>query len=328
MPALSPRDLKAQAAQRLRENGSNARSLVLLHTGAVVLLNLLSSGLSLYLDEQIGGTGGLSGLETRSLLQTIQTVLQAVVTLVSPFWSAGFVALALGWAVGRTGSKETLLEGFRRFLPVLSYELLVSLMSFFLMLATGYAAGMIFALTPFFDSLSQVLEPVLASGTMDLSLVPMEQLMDAYMPFLLMWLVILIPFGLMLYYGLRPGMYLVMGQPRMGAFRAISTSLRAMRGNRRQLLKLDLSYWWYYVLEILTMLVGYLDVLLPTLGINLPYTPMVWFFVFLILYGALELGLHLWKKPEVETAYALACTRIIQDCPMSRGIVPHESQPD
>lgn len=312
MPALSPRDLKAQAVRQLGENGSNARQLVLLHTGAVVLLSLLSSGLNIYLDEQIGGTGGLGGLQTRSLLQTIQTVLQTSVTLFSPFWSAGFVALALGWAAGREGSKGTLLEGFRRFSSVLSYEVLVSLMSFLLMLATGYAAGLVFSLTPFFDSLSQLLEPVLAAGTMDLSTIPTDQLLEAYAPFLLMWLVVLIPCAAVLFYSLRLGRYLIMGQPRMGAFRAVSTSLRAMRGNRLQLLKLELSYWWYYVLELLAMLVGYLDVLLPVLNIDLPYTPVVWYFVFLALYGVLELGLHLWKKPEVETVYALACTQLIQ----------------
>ena len=75
MAVFSPRDLKESAAQKLSEASYDPKKLVLIHTGLIVALNLAVNGLNLYLSEQIGTTGGLSGLGLRSVLQTAQTIL-------------------------------------------------------------------------------------------------------------------------------------------------------------------------------------------------------------------------------------------------------------
>lgn len=306
MVSFTPRGLKSQTRDRLRDKGSNARQLVLIHTGVTVLFSLISSGLNIYLDQQISTTSGLSGLGARSFLQSVQTIVQYVSTLFSPFWSAGFLFAALIWAADRKPQTKDLLFGFRRFTSVLSYELLLSLISFFLMMGTGYLSGLIFSLTPFSDPLIELLEPIVASQTMDLSLVDMNALVSAYIPFLIFWMLVFIPVITVFLYSLRLSIYLILDHPRMGALRAMATSAVAMKGRKFQLFRLDLSFWWYYALESLLVIVCYLDVILPLLGITLPFNSTVGYFVFLALYGILQLVLHLWKKPEVEVSYALA----------------------
>lgn len=312
MVSFTPRGLKSQTRVRLQRNGRNARQLVLLHTGVVVLFSLISSGLNIYLDEQISTTGGLSGLGARSVLQTIQTIVQYASTLFSPFWSAGFLFAALIWAADRKPQTRDLLYGFRRFSSLLSYELWLSLVSFFLMMGTGYASGLLFSLTPFSDPLVELIEPIIASGTLDLSLVAMDELVSAYIPFIVIWMLVFIPVITVFLYSLRLSKYLILDHPGMSAMRAMSASAVAMKGKKIQLFKLDLSFWWYYALEAILVVVCYLDVILPLLGITLPFNPTVGYFVFLALYGVLQLVLHLWKKPEVEVTYALAYRFITQ----------------
>lgn len=312
MIPLLPREQKKQAQSLLHSQGQSTKQLVLIHTGVVVLLSLFSSGLNLYLDDQIGATGGLSGLGLRSVLQTIQTIAQYAITLFSPFWSAGFLAAALAWADGKTATGKTLLSGFRRFSSILNLQILRSLLYLALCLATGYIAGLLFTMTPYAAPLLALLEPAVTSGILDLTLIDSAALLQAYTPFLLLWLVILIPVALFFFYSLRLSLYLIVDHPRMGAMRAMAASVQAMRGQKKQMLRLDLSYLWYYILEAALLIVCYLDLILPLMGITLPANPTVLFFVFLGLYGVLQLCLHLWKKPEVDTTYALVYRKIIQ----------------
>lgn len=306
MISFTPRGLKAQTHDRLRDNGQNARQLVLIHSGLVVVLSLITSGLNIYLDEQIGSTGGLGGLGTRSMLQTLQTMLQYGTSLFSPFWSAGFTMVTMIWASDRRPDQKDLLYGFRRFTSVLSYELLLGLMTFFLMMGTGYISGLLFSLTPYSDALFELITPFVESGIIDLSQIPMDQLLSAYTPFMLMWMAVFIPAIIIFLYNRRLSIYLILDHPQMGALRAMATSTAFMRGRKRQLFKLDLSFWWYYLLEFILVLVCYLDVILPLLGVSLPFNATIGYFVFLALYGVLQLGLHLWKKAEIGVTYALA----------------------
>lgn len=306
MIPFRPKEIQSQARDRLRDNGTQAWQLVLIHTGVIVLISLLSNGLHFYLDEQISSTGGLSGLGTRSMLQTLQTMLQYASTLFAPFWSAGFLTVSMIWAANGLPQSKDLLYGFRRFRSILSYELLLCLMCFFVIMGSGYLTGFLFSFTPFAAPLIELLEPVVNSGTMDLSVIPEDQLIAAYLPFLIMWILVMIIPLTRLLYTLRLSLYFLLDHPDMSAIRAMMTSSGAMRGRKFQMFKLDLSFWWYYLLESLLVIVCYLDMILPLFGISLPFSETFGYFLFLALYGILQIILHIWKKPEVATSYALA----------------------
>lgn len=306
MTSFTPKGLKTRARECLRNFGSNAHQLILIHTGVVVLLSLISSGLHFYLDNQISSTGGLSGLSTRSFLQTLQTLMQYATTLFTPFWSAGFLTVAMLWSSERRAENKDLLHGFRRFGSIISYEFLLSILTVFLMLGTGYGAGILFSMTPYADTLMDLISPILSSGTMDLSLIPADALLPAYLPFLFIWSLIAIPVLTFFFYSIRFALYLILDHPQIGAMRAMAVSAAVLRGKKMQLFRLDLSFWWFYAMEALLLIVCYLDMILPALGISLPFSSTAGYFIFLALYGILQLLLHLWKKPEIETAYALA----------------------
>ena len=83
------------ASRRSLERNPQAGKAILLHTGVVALVSLVVSGLSLLLEEQIAGTGGLGGVQTRSLLSTLQSLLYLGQIIFLPFWQIGYLFFTL-----------------------------------------------------------------------------------------------------------------------------------------------------------------------------------------------------------------------------------------
>ena len=314
MAILNPKIIKAHAAHRLSAAAPDPRRIILLHSGVVVLINLLSSGISIYLDSQIGTTGGLSGLGTRSILHTMHTFLRYTTLFFTPFWSAGIVFAALGRASGTQVGPKSLLTGFRRISSILSHQLLLMLLYFLIGFGCANVASILFTMTPLSADLISLLESMQAEGTLTMAAIealPADTLIRAFLPMLVIYLAILIPSLIYLLYNLRLTIFLIMSGSQMSAMRAMLTSAAAMRGHKLQMVKLDLSFWWYYLAQAALMVILYADVLLQMMGFDLPFDPIFSFFATLIVYCVLELALHLWKKAEVETAYALAFQRIV-----------------
>ena len=312
MTTLDPRTLHTEAQERLDAAHTDPRRLVLIHTGLVLLLSLLGNGLSLFLDSQISTTGGLSGLGTRSFLQTLQALISYSTMLFTPFWSAGFLLVAIRWATNAPAKPRDLLSGFRRFTAVLAYQLLLTVGVFLLAQPCFYIASFIFALTPYAEPMLELLEPVLTSGSLDaLESISMEAVWNVYTPMLIIFAVIMIPITIVLSYYLRLSQYFIMDAPGTGGFRSALLSFKAMGGHVLQMVRLDLHFWWYYLLEVLLTVICYLDYLLPMLGFTLPVDSTAAYFITLVVYSILEIALHLWKKAEIDTTYALAYRRII-----------------
>ena len=149
---------------------------------------------------------------------------------------------------------------------------------------------------------------------MNLALLPAEALAEAMIPMLVLVLVIFVPLYTWLSYGFRLALYLVMDDAASGV-QAHFVSLRLMRGYKWQMLKLDLSFWWYYALLGLTAVVGYLDLILALLGISVPIDATVLYFVTMGAYCLMQIALALWKKCPVDAAYALAWEAIVHPEP-------------
>ena len=86
-----------------------------------------------------------------------------------------------------------------------------------------------------------------------------------------------------------------------------------MWGETLPLLKMDLSFLWFYGLEALITLVYYLDMILPAVGIALPGAKEIWMVVSFLVYGALNLLLYKWKKGYVDVTYAVAYETVKQE---------------
>lgn len=313
METLKPRELKQQAAQRLEQTNANPKQLVLIYTGLIVLLNLLVNGLNFVLSERIDATGGLSGLGTRSVLQTVQTLLSYFSMFFTPFWEAGFLFAMISIARGLDAQPKSMLRGFQRFGRVLSYVFWQMLILIALCFGLMYVVVFLFALTPFAEDfveavlpLMQNSEALLPDGTINMELLPVGELFRAMIPMFVIYAAILIPVYAYICYHLRLTSFLLVEGQSRSTFGSMGASVKLMKGHKWQMLKLDLSFWWYYALEALLMVVLYLDAILPMMGVSLPIDSTVAYFITLVLYCILELALHLWKKPQVDVTYAAA----------------------
>lgn len=323
MAALDCRHLKQDAQDRLGRISGDPRLLILLYTGVMVLLNLLVSGLNVYLDRQIGSTGGLSGLGARSILESIQSILSYMTVLFTPFWSAGFLYSVIQIARSGRSDPKFMLEGFRRFPSIIVFNLNQTLLIFFAATMVTYAASYIFMMTPFSHELEQVIGSVIqdgsilsSGGVIDLQAISPDILLHASIPLFIIFIVLFIPVYAFLSYSLRLGSYLVMQGPRVGGFAAMMLSFRMMKGHRLQMFKLDLSFWWYYLIEGLLTLILYLDLILPLFGITLPFDATLLFFIKLLVYSGCQILFHLWKKLPVDTTYVLSYDAIASEHPL------------
>ena len=320
MAVLNPRELKEAADRRIQEASFDPGKLILIHTGVIVALNLIVSGLNLYLSEQIGTTGGLSGLGLRSVLQTAQTVLSYFSTFFTPFWSAGLLFAMICVARGQEARPSALLQGFRRLGSVLSYTLLEMLFFVFAATILCYAVTYVYLLTPLASEVMALMEELvtnpevfLSDGTLNLEAFPMDTIYPMLTPLMILYAVVTVPVVIFLSYQFRMGIFLLVEGIHRGAFGAFLVSAKLMKGHKWQMLKLDLSFWWYYLLEGVLTVVLYLDVILSAVGIALPFTPVIAFFVTIALHGLLQLALHWWVKARIDVTYATAYEAIYRE---------------
>ncbi len=305
MDCLDIGSLKACAGEKLKAQVYPARRLALIYAGAVALVMLAVTGINYYVNQQMDAITGLSGLGMVSVLETVQRVLSYGVNICMPFWRLGFVFAMLGVARDRQMQPGALLEGFRRFGPVLRLMLLRGLVYGIIGMVGAYIGVLIYLVTPLARPLLALTIPLaeaaatpeqMLEGAMQL---PMEQLTAAIMPAY----AIIIPLcGLLLapvFYRFRLAELVVMDQPGTGALAALFASSALSRHRRMQLFLLDLRFWWYYGLQLLGTLLCWVDVLLPAAGAVVSIGGYV-------LGLALQTGVHWYAGGYIHTTWAVA----------------------
>lgn len=297
---------KSQATDALEKASYAPGKLALIHTAASAGLALLIAALSFYLDLQIADTGGLSGIGTRSILETIQVFLQMANVLLLPFWEMGilwaFLCVGRHWEMG----PKSLLAGFHRFGPILRGKLLQAMMLTGTAFIGCYVGTFLFSVTPLSNAFYEAAQPYMAQGVLDYAVMMEDEAVMAAILWALPFMVVCMAiFTIPLYYRLRMMDYVLLDQPEKGAFFAMRASKIMMRGKRWSLFKLDLSFWWFYALEMIISLVCYGDVLLPALGVDLGMSADAAFFAFYALALLCQVGLYAWQKPKLLTTYGL-----------------------
>lgn len=322
MDIRNHRLIKQAASARLCEASYNPRRLVLIHTGITFALSLLAAVIHFAVTKQIAGTGGLSGLGMRSILTTVQTVLQYAVTILMPFWQLGFTAAMLATARGqRFTPKDILTTGFRRFSGVLGLEVFRLALIFLISIACIYLCSSIFLLTPmaapFIQIVASVMQDssVLAGGQIYLDDATLIAITEALIPVMIFAAILVLVLLIPLSYRLYLAEFILIDNPRCGGLRAALTSAKRMRRNCFSLFRLDLSFWWFHILLAVTTLIGNLDLLLPALGVSLPLDADVAYFGFYVLCLLLQLGLFVWAKPHFVCSQAVFYDNLIPEEP-------------
>ena len=315
MQIHNPTQLHRQATERFYE-AKNGRKLVLIHTAVALGSGLLIAVLNYLFSRQIADTGGLSGMGLRTLLQTVQTMLELTVMMALPFWEMGILYAALGWSRAEPVDKGALLQGFRRFGSVLVFQLLYACIFLAVGLGIFNVAAMIFAMTPLASGLTEQLMPLMdPSATpeqIEALLTPdkMTAMAAEMTPFLVMFAILFVPVAVLLFYRLRFARYAVIDGA--GAGRAILESFYITRKRSWQIFKLDLHFWWYYGLLLLCLAVGLADTILPALGIFLPVSDVAAYFLAYAA-GTVFQGLLYWRcRGQVLCTYGMAFDGLVK----------------
>ena len=303
---LNISDLRQQADTRLQNAVYNPKKLVLIHTAIGLGASLAVTLIGFLISLEIANTGGLGGMGTRSILETIQVVLELAVMVLMPFWNIGLIRAVLCWAKNQRAYPSDLAEGFRRFGTVLAEKCLVGV----LFLLVGFLASQIgstlFMLSPFSASLMEKISEI--SATSD----PNALMTDAFLaeffqemiPALIISGILFAVLAIPMYYRIYFADYAVMEGAR--ALESLLISFKITYKRRWQIFKLDLSFWWFYLLQGLTVVLCYGDAILGWMGITLPMSADASFFLFYLL-GSVAQCLLLWQyQAKVSATYGMA----------------------
>ena len=304
------RQIHEFASDRVRQSPSQKQIAVIyaaLALGLTALVTVLSHVLGLMMDNY----GGLSNLGKRNMLSSVQSMLPVVQSLLTMCLDVGYLAAMLRIARGMYTSPQTLRLGFDRFWLLLRCSIFKGLILSAVMFVSLYFGIMIYMMTPFSDAAVEIVTPLVSQMSMlDTGIVIDDAtyllLMEAMVPAFAICGILLLILGVPVFYNYRMVEYVIIDKPAVGALAALRESKRMMRGNRLQLLKLDVSLWWYYLASAAALVLCYGDVLLPMLGVQLPVSDTVAFFGFYVLYLAASFAVHVFLRNRAEVCYALA----------------------
>ena len=299
------RQLKALARERTASARFDAKKLALIFTGAAVALSLVMTLISFLLSRQMDSTGGLGGIGTRTLLSAAQLLVLIGGTLVTPFWNLGYTRVALETVRDGSAEPKTLLAGFRLFFPAVRLFLLQAALITVIFVVGVQAGTMLYMLSPASMMAMEVIDGLLAGGEAALAdPATMEQLMRVFWPMYLLIAIVLLAALIPVLYRLRLVEFsLVDGMEK--ALQNMALSNFRMRGKSLWMFRLDVSFWWYFLLQGLAVTLAYGDLIFG--GGDVAY----WVFYLLSAIAQLFIG---WAfLPQVQATYALAYEEITKD---------------
>ena len=311
MPLDTPNAILRKAKARWAQNAAQNRRVVLLHAVPALLLPLIVMAINLFLDTQLDGTGGLSGIGLRSTLQTVQTVLSTGISLLLPFWQLGLIFTAMRINAGNTAESHNLFEGFRRWGGALRLQLCRDFRYILKMVGGIFLGSLLFSATPLSNGLVETItaineDPSLANLTGEELMALLQarisigDLITLYLLCTAGALIMVVP----LFYKYRLSDYVLLTEDTPRALASLYESSRLMHGNRMRLFRLDLHLWWYFLLSFLSAFVSYGDLLLPLLGISLPVSSNMAAAIFAFISAILQFLLYYFFRGQIETTYA------------------------
>lgn len=317
MVTLHIPSLRRQAKDLLAGRREDPKKLVLLHTGISLGVTLLMTFLNFLFAQKIADTGGLSGLGTRSILSTVQSTMELTVLILLPFWEIGILKAAQCWKANEDAHFLHLTEGFRRFIAVFAKMFWTTAVLTVIGLGILYFAVAFYLLTP---GATPLLEQLNEMGTIvtpeQMANYPQEELAALMQQMLPIYIIFGILFGsvsLVLLYSQRfADFFLMEGE---GGIKSMGKSFLLVVKNCLQVLKLDLHFWWFYLLQTLCVVICYGGYILPYLGVTLPFGEDGNFFIFYVLGIALQCILFWQFQGEKLTTYYLAFDALQQPHP-------------
>lgn len=308
IPAYSELKQRTDAAMAVARE---PKKVILAYAGIISLLGLLVTGLSAMLEHKLSGTGGLANMGSRSILTTIQTLLPTAQSILLMGLEVGYLGAVMRLARKQYADHTDLWAGFRLLAPYIRLTLLQMLIFTGIMMAAYYVAGQLFLFTPFAQPLLDMIIPIVESGATESIQLP-DGLIPLILPYVALTLALFALAAIPVSYRYRMATYYLLDHPHDSARAALRGSWKMMRGNAFALFKVDLRFWLYYLLSFLATFICYGDTLLALAGISLPMSDTAAFFLFYILYLAIQFFLFYCFRNRLEMTYIAAYDAI---CP-------------
>ena len=310
------RQLKQTASENLQK-AKNQREILLLYAAGMLGLSCLNLVIQALVSNGISQTGGLIHMGNRSFLSAVSTFLPVLCSIGNLCLGFGYLGGMLRISRGQYASRNALRTGFERFWPLVRMKLLLGLVYLGAGIGASYLSAVIFLLSPFSAGFEEQLAPLISgssllTGSTDLVLddATLSALSTAAIPLLLIFLVVALALVVPLLYRYRMADFVLLDHPESGAMYALRESRKMMRGSRFGLFRLDLSFWWYYLLSVLVSALAYGDVLLALLGVSLPMSETAASFLFYFLYLAADFALLYCFYNKLNVTYALAYNQV------------------
>ena len=327
MDIRNRKGLRKEAAAAVASNPGDPRYTLLVYVAVTALSGLLVSVLGTMLDQKIAGTGGLEMLTQQATLTTIRTAAPMLLSLALLGLDLGRRAVSLKMARRQSVEPRDLLLGYSHFGAMLRAMFLQGVVYVLIMLAAVNIGSVIFMLTPLSRDLLNILVDLsMSSEELYNALYNdpafLEQVFHAMLPAYPIALVIFALAASPIFYRLRMTNYCLLEGSRKGALMAMGESLRMTKGKGVALFKLDLSYWWFYLGQMVCAAVMYGDQILPKLGVTLPWSDLASYYIFYVAALALEAVLYWFTLNSVQTTYAMAYEALRpQPQPTQGGVV-------
>lgn len=293
---MTNQEIRVAASRRLREAEYPARRLAFVFLGATFGVNILLELLGLLVDNRMNAHVGLGQLQSRMVLSFIEMMASTIVMFAMPFWNLGYTGAALRTARGEYASPKSLLSGFRVIFPAVIVTILQLAIFMILAFASIQVATILYVMMPGTDSTMVFLEQMMKNATVIDEALAMEIMKLLWPVYALAGVLFLTGFVIVSYrlrlvdFQLMDGQYV--------AFRNLLNSNRKMRGNCFRFFRLELHFWWYFLLQGVASAISAVSLMMPK-------NPLVYWGAFLV-GGLLQLILGALFLPKVMTTYAVA----------------------
>lgn len=315
MDIRNTRTLREEADRALAK-GREPKKVISGLIGALALLWLAVMAIDYILDVQLSKSGGLGDLGISALLSTFQLTLPFVQLLVTFCLTLGFQSALLRISRGQYADHTDLKTGFINFWPLLRMNALQFSLYLALCFVLVYPCMAVYLMTPFADEFWALNETLTA-----LDDAAMTQLTAALQPVMIAFIVVYSLFCLPIYYRFRLANYILLDKPNCRPLFVLRESTRMMRRNRMHLFKADLHLWWYHGLNLLLMLISYGNLLLPMMGIELPWSATASYYIFNGVYLAGTLVVYYFLRNRVEMTYIRFYEALRPEEPPQQGVV-------
>ena len=287
MNVKNTRTIRTAAVEALAVH-KDPQQIPLIYAGFSALLSLAVTIICYIISLKIDQMTGLSNMGTRAVLSTVKSTLPVAQLIFLMGWEMGYQMCALRLARRRYAEPGDLKDGFSKFGALLRTKLLTTMVYLGLAIGSMYLSVFIFMMLPISNAFYEIMTPLLDTATIlnngividDATLAAAS---SAIWPAFLIFAMVFAVLGLPILYSFRMVNFCLADNSRRSALAILNESRTMMRGSKLSLFKLDLSFWWFFLLEGLITVIAYLDSILPMAGITLPWSDTVSYYGFYIL---------------------------------------------